>query len=79
MDVEASHTAQEARETLVSFLSGAVTLDALIAWAEGLEAQGAADRWLRHVAAELSNPLLCREEATALVHDFLRAKAPGDG
>jgi hypothetical protein len=60
--------------TLNAYLRGAVTLDGLIDWAEGLEAEAPDDPWLRRVAADLANPMLCREQATALVHEHLRAR-----
>jgi hypothetical protein len=61
---------------LNAYLQGALTLEALIDWAEGLEAAGTEDAWLARVAADLANPLLCREQATALVREHLRARAP---
>ncbi len=64
---------------LNAYLRGALTLEALIAWAEGLDAARTEDVWLRRVAADLANPLLCREQATALVRDHLRTRAPPGG
>ena len=69
-----SRAEQTALFTLNAYLRGAVSLDGLIAWAERLEAEAADDPWLRRVAADLSNPMLCREQATALVHEHLRAR-----
>ncbi|MGO9829261.1 MAG: hypothetical protein ACLPJH_03910 [Myxococcaceae bacterium] len=70
----------EARKTLQAFVQDGMTLDALIAWAEGLTSQAPVeDSWLRHVAAELANPLLCREQALALALDFLRARPKREG
>lgn len=60
--------------TLNAYLRGAVTLDGLIAWAERTEAEQPGDPWLRRVAADLANPMLCREQATALVHEHLRTR-----
>jgi hypothetical protein len=67
---------QTALFTLNAYLRGAVTLDGLIDWAERVEAEAADadDPWLRRVAADLANPMLCREQATALVHEHLRAR-----
>ena len=66
---------REAVATLEGYLSGALTLDELIDWAERLAVPGCGDAWLQKVAADLSNPLLCREQATALVQDHLRSRA----
>ena len=59
--------------TLNGYLRDDVTLDELIEWAEQLNSSSSTDPWLARVAAELSNPLLCREQATALVYEFLRS------
>ncbi len=66
----------EAVRTLTAYLAGLVALDELIEWAERLEAVGADNPWLRRLAADLANPLLCREQAMALVHEHLRS-GPG--
>jgi hypothetical protein len=58
--------------TLQGYLRRAVSLDELIAWAEQVDASAPANVWLRAAAADLSNPLLCREEATAHVQEHLR-------
>ncbi len=79
LEKESGPHVAEARRTLRAFVQEAMTLDALIAWAEGLTSQAIVDGWLRHVAAELANPLLCREQARALVLDFLRAQPTRDG
>jgi len=65
----------EALLTLNAYVRGAVTLDELVDWAEQLEAGGPDNPWLRRVAADLANPLLCREQAIALVHEHLRSRA----
>lgn len=65
--------------TLNDYLQGAVTLDELIEWAEHLERKAIDDIWLQRVTRDLANPLLCREQATALVLEHLRAKAALDG
>jgi len=61
---------------LNAYLCGALTLDALIDWAEATLALGPDDAWLARVTADLANPLLCREQATALVREHLRARSP---
>ena len=63
-------------QRLNAYLQGALTLEALLDWAEGIEAAGTEDVWLARVAVDLANPLLCREQATALVREHLRARAP---
>lgn len=67
----------DAVHTLNAYLRGERSLDELIAWAERLDASQSEDAWLREVALGLSNPLLCREQATALVHEHLRTRATG--
>lgn len=69
----------DAVRTLNGYLREEVTLDELIEWAERLEAANSGSPWLRQVAQDLSNPLLCREEATALVYEHLRSHAPVKG
>ncbi len=67
----------ETREALLileAYVRGAVSLDELIDWAEQLEAKSSRSPWLRSVAADLANPLLCREQAMALVHEHLRRR-----
>jgi hypothetical protein len=61
---------------LHGYLRNAVSLDELIAWAERVERCAPANPWLSAAAADLSNPLLCREEAAAYVHEHLRRHAP---
>lgn len=65
---------KEALLTLEAYGRGAVSLDELIDWAEQLEARSSQSAWLRSVAADLANPLLCREQAVALVHEHLRRR-----
>jgi len=60
---------------LHGYLRRAVTLDELIAWAERVEAAAPAASWLRALAADLANPMLCREAAAAHVHEHLRRHA----
>jgi hypothetical protein len=69
----------EAVSTLDAYLQGALSLDELIEWAERLETEPAKDAWLRRVSSDLANPLLCREQATALIREHLRARAATDG
>jgi hypothetical protein len=71
--------ATDAVGILNRYLREEVTLDALIEWAESLEAAPSDDTWLRHVVQDLSNPLLCREQARALVYEHLRSRAPVRG
>ncbi len=76
------HTHVDSHQALLrlnAYLHGALTLEALMDWAERLDAAGTEDVWLRRVAADLANPLLCREQATALVRDHLRTRAPPGG
>jgi len=60
-----------ARRTLTGYRDGVVSLEALISWAEQLEASAPADPWLRRTAESLADPLMCREEAMAFVRDLL--------
>jgi hypothetical protein len=69
----------EALVTLEDFARGALTLEALMVWAERLESTSPEDAWLGRVAAALANPLLCREQALALVHEHLRAQRALNG
>jgi hypothetical protein len=69
----------EALSTLDAYLRGALSLDELIEWAERLGAEPAEDAWLQRVSSDLANPLLCREQATALIHEHLRARAAAEG
>jgi hypothetical protein len=64
----------EALLTLEAYVRGAVSLHELIDWAEHLEARSSHSPWLRSVAADLANPLLCREQAVALVREHLRSR-----
>ena len=64
-----------ALSTLDAYLHGALSLDELIDWAVRLDAEAPEDSWLHRVTSDLANPLLCRELATALVREHLRAKA----
>ena len=59
-----------ARQVLSGYRDGTVTLEALISWAEELEASAPADPWLRRTAQSLADPLLCRERAMAFVRDL---------
>ena len=74
-----SAVADDAVSTLEAYLRHALSLDELIAWAEKLEARPVEDAWLQRVGTDLANPLLCREQATALVHEHLRARAAKQG
>gem|GEM_PF-4485579 len=76
--VTAPADSHQALQRLSAYLCGALTLDALIDWAEALEVAGTDDAWLARVAADLANPLLCREQATALVLEHLRARVPAE-
>jgi len=60
-----------ARQMLVAYRDGRVSLESLIDWAEELEATHPADAWLRRTAESLADPLLCRERALAFVRDLL--------
>jgi hypothetical protein len=64
-------TQETARQVLVGYRDGVVTLESLISWAEALEATAPADPWLRRTAQSLADPLLCRERAMAFVRDLL--------
>ncbi len=61
----------DARRMLTGYRDGVVTLEALIGWAEQLEASAPTDPWLRRTAQSLADPLLCRERAMAFVRDLL--------
>jgi hypothetical protein len=74
-----SEVADGAVSTLEAYLRDALSLDELIAWAEKLEARPVENAWLQRVSTDLANPLLCRELATALVHEHLRARAAEQG
>ena len=65
---------REALATLDAYVRGGLSLDELIEWAEQLDVAPTADVWLQHVRSELANPLLCREQAMALVREYLRAR-----
>ncbi len=65
--------------TLDAYLRGALSLDELIEWAEALDVAPAADDWIERVRSDLANPLLCREQAMALVREHLRAHAQSAG
>jgi hypothetical protein len=69
----------EALSTLNAYLRGALSLDELIEWAEHRDARPADNAWVRRVSADLANPLLCRELATALIHEHLRAITAAEG
>jgi hypothetical protein len=69
----------EAIFKLNAYIRGALTLDELIDWAERLESDAHGDPWLRRVVADLANPLLCREQALALIREHLRTRPPQDG
>ena len=69
----------EALSTLNAYLRGTLSLDELIEWAGRLDAQPPEDAWVRRVSSDLANPLLCRELATALVHEHLRTIAAAEG
>jgi hypothetical protein len=69
----------DAVSTLNEYLQGAINLDELIAWAEHFEHDATDDIWLHRVRTDLANPLLCREQATALVFEHLRVRAALDG
>lgn len=69
----------EALSTLNAYLRGALSLDELIEWAERLDAEPPENAWVRRVSSDLANPLLCRELATALIHEHLRAIAAAEG
>jgi len=73
LDPRATGTA-EAFFTLNAYVRGGLTLDELIDWAELVESSGPDDPWLRRVAADLANPLLCREQAIVLVREHLRTR-----
>ena len=60
-----------ARRMLIGYRDGVVSLEALISWAEELEASAPTDPWLRRTAESLADPLMCREEAMAFVRDLL--------
>lgn len=60
-----------ARSVLTRYRDGVVSLEALISWAEELEASAPTDPWLRRTAESLADPLMCREEAMAFVRDLL--------
>ena len=62
---------EAARRVLVGYRDGVVSLEALISWAEELEASAPSDPWLRRTAESLADPLMCREEAMAFVRDLL--------
>ncbi len=68
-------TAANAVRTLEAYLDGALSLDELVDWAERQEAEAVPEPWLRRVVSDLANPLLCREQAMALVREHLRAQA----
>jgi hypothetical protein len=74
-----SEVADGAVSTLEAYLRDALSLDELIAWAEKLEARPVENAWLQRVSTDLANPLLCREQATALVYEHLRARAAEQG
>jgi hypothetical protein len=63
---------------LTDYLQGALSLDELIEWAEQTQ-QELSDEWLHRVTADLANPLLCREQATALALEHLRLRTALDG
>jgi hypothetical protein len=67
----------QALVALNRYLRDELSLDELIEWAERRESVAMDDAWLRHVLADLANPLLCREQATALVREHLRVRVPG--
>ena len=60
-----------AHRMLTGYRDGVVSLEALIGWAEQLEASAPTDPWLRRTAQSLADPLLCRERAMAFVRDLL--------
>jgi hypothetical protein len=64
----------EALATLNRYLQDELSLDALIEWAEGQASVATDDVWLHHVVTDLANPLLCREQAMALVREHLRVR-----
>jgi hypothetical protein len=66
-----AHARAAARRTLTGYRDGVVSLEALISWAEELEASAPTDPWLRRTAESLADPLMCREEAMAFVRDLL--------
>jgi hypothetical protein len=72
-------TTAEALFRLNAYARDALTLEELIDWAERLESNSPEDPWLRRVAADLANPLLCREQAIALVREHLRSRQLLDG
>jgi hypothetical protein len=74
-----SAVADDAVSRLEAYLRHALSLDELIAWAEELQARPVEDAWLQRVSLDLANPLLCREQATALVNEHLRARAAEQG
>jgi hypothetical protein len=76
---DAQSVTAEALFRLDAYARGALTLEELIDWAERLESSSPEDTWLRRVAADLANPLLCQEQATALVREHLRARKLLDG
>jgi hypothetical protein len=61
----------DARVTLTRYREGQLSLEALIDWAQELEAAAPTDPWLQRTAQALADPLLCRERAMALVRDLL--------
>lgn len=60
-----------ARQILVAYRDGRLSLESLIDWAEELETSNPTDAWLRRTAESLADPLLCRERALAFVRDLL--------
>jgi len=61
---------------LGDYRDGLLSLEALIAWAEQLEASSPSDPWLRRTAQSLADPLLCHERAMAFVRDLLETSPP---
>ena len=78
MALETRPEVAEAVAKLETYVRGGLSLDELIAWAEHVEGKTSEDSWLQRVQSDLANPLLCREQAMALVREHLRSRAAAE-